>query len=409
MTPTSSILPASEYPQFASESIGEYSINGPLAPKTGDWYMYSQAIDESYKRMTRTIDLTGATSGTLKFNTTYDVEQDWDYVFVEAHTVGQDDWTTLPDENGNTATDTGDSCPGIEEVHPFLVHYQTAGSTTCTPTGTTGEWHAATGNSSGYQPWEIDLSQFAGEQVEVSISYASDQFVQGLGMFVDDTEVAGRRRQRREHVLRGRAGWLGRARTARRQPRQRQRLGPLRGAVRGGRRGQDRGQRVPRLRPRGRQRCGGARRGHRRCAPAAGRDLRGWRPGWPRHASGRRYASRRRHAPGGTPPKRSLGIKKGTVRVGKNRRYKVALRCPPSTGNRCTGVVRAVSGKSVLGRRSFRVTAGKYRTVTLRLTKGQYRKLVKRGRLRATVTVTSRDDAGTLRRKSVRLTLKPKK
>ena len=113
--------------------------------------------------------------------------------------------------------------------------------------------------------------------------------------------------------------------------------------------------------------------------------------------------------PGGTPPKRSLGIKKGTVRVGKNRRYKVALRCSPSTGNRCTGVVRAVSGKSVLGRRSFRVTAGKYRTVTLRLTKGQYRKLVKRGRLRATVTVTSRDDAGTLRRKSVRLTLKPKK
>ena len=24
-------------------------------------------------------------------------------MFVEAHTVGQDDWTTLPDENGNTS------------------------------------------------------------------------------------------------------------------------------------------------------------------------------------------------------------------------------------------------------------------------------------------------------------------
>ena len=73
------------------------------------------------------------------------------------------------------------------------------------------------------------------------------------------------------------------------------------------------------------------------------------------------------------------------------------------------GGVLAVSGKSVIGKRSFRITAGKYRSVTLRLTKSQYRTLRKRGRLKATVTVTTRDDAGVLRRKSVRLTLKPKK
>ena len=32
-------------------------------------------------------------------------------MFVEAHTVGQDDWTALPDANGKTSSDTGDSCP----------------------------------------------------------------------------------------------------------------------------------------------------------------------------------------------------------------------------------------------------------------------------------------------------------
>ena len=53
--------------------------------------------------MTRTVDLTGHTSGTLKFATSYDTEPDYDYMFVEAHTVGQDNWTTLPDENGNTS------------------------------------------------------------------------------------------------------------------------------------------------------------------------------------------------------------------------------------------------------------------------------------------------------------------
>jgi hypothetical protein len=68
-----------------------------------------------------------------------------------------------------------------------------------------------------------------------------------------------------------------------------------------------------------------------------------------------------------------------------------------------------VSGRKVLGRKSFEVTAGKYRSVTLKMTRGQYRELKRRGRYRATVTVSSRDDAGTLRTKSVRLTLKPKR
>ena len=31
-------------------------------------------------------------------------------MFVEAHEVGTDDWTTLPDANGHTDTGTGDSC-----------------------------------------------------------------------------------------------------------------------------------------------------------------------------------------------------------------------------------------------------------------------------------------------------------
>ena len=53
-----------------------------------------------YKRLTRTVDLTGKTRGALTFKVSYDTEPDFDYVFVEAHTVGQDDWTTLPDANG---------------------------------------------------------------------------------------------------------------------------------------------------------------------------------------------------------------------------------------------------------------------------------------------------------------------
>jgi hypothetical protein len=112
---------------------------------------------------------------------------------VEAHTVGRDDWTTLPDLNGHTTTATGESCAAgwIDEIHPQLAHYQTLNSDgTCSPSGTTGSWNAASGNSGGWQQWSVDLSSFAGKQVELSISYASDWSSQGLGVFIDDATAS---------------------------------------------------------------------------------------------------------------------------------------------------------------------------------------------------------------------------
>ena len=172
---------------------------GPFSPHTGAHYAYSQIADVSYKRLTRTVDLTGRSSGSLSFWMSNDTEADWDFVFVEAHTVGKDDWTTLPDRNGHTSQSTGPndpdlaSCPAgwIEQLHPWLAHYQTHNADdTCTPTGTTGEWNAASGNSNGWGEWSIDLSAYAGKQVEVSIAYATDWSTQGLGVFVDDTTVS---------------------------------------------------------------------------------------------------------------------------------------------------------------------------------------------------------------------------
>ncbi len=186
---TSSFLPPAEFPQFASAAPLEWARPGgaPYDPFTGEWYVYSQRADVSYKRLTRTVDLSDATSGALEFRTSYDTEINWDYVFVEARPVGTDDWTTLPDANGHTAQGTGDSCPANwNTLHPQLDHYQ---GPQCEPQGTTGEWHAATGNSGGWQEWSVDLSEYAGDEVEVHISYASDFAVQGLGTFVDDPRV----------------------------------------------------------------------------------------------------------------------------------------------------------------------------------------------------------------------------
>ncbi len=60
----------------------------------------------------------------------------------------------------------------------------------CVPTGDTGKWWAATGESDGYEQWQVDLSRYAGHQVKVAISYASDFTFQEAGVFVDDVAVS---------------------------------------------------------------------------------------------------------------------------------------------------------------------------------------------------------------------------
>jgi Zinc carboxypeptidase len=185
---TSGILPPDEYPQFLSWPSSRWDKpGGPFEPHTGSQYAYSQIADVSYKRLSREIAVP-AGGGSLKFWTSYDTEENWDFLTVEAG-VG-DDWTTLPDANGHTTQNTGDSCPeGWNELHPQLEHYQTVNPgapPTCSPTGTTGEWNAASGNSQGWQEWSIDLSQYAGQTVQISISYISDWTTQNLGVFLDD-------------------------------------------------------------------------------------------------------------------------------------------------------------------------------------------------------------------------------
>ncbi|MEU8146073.1 M14 family zinc carboxypeptidase [Nonomuraea sp. NPDC048901] len=190
---TSAILPAAQFPQFASSAPVKWARpGGPFDPHTGSWDVYSGIADASWKRLTKTVDLTGKTSGDLSFWTSYDTEADWDFLTVEAHTVGGDDWTTLPDVNGHTSQSTGSSCDppsggeGWRALHPFTQRYQGAN---CEPTGTSGSWNAASGNSAGWQQWKVDLTPYAGKKVELSVSYISDWSTQGAGVFLDDFTV----------------------------------------------------------------------------------------------------------------------------------------------------------------------------------------------------------------------------
>lgn len=184
---TSSVLPPEQFPQFASRSVADYAVDrpDPFAPLNGEHYVGVLAENDQYNRLTRTVDLTGADAAALSFAVSYEIEADYDLFLVEAHTVGADDWTTLPEVGDATVRGPLRPChDGLWDVHPFLFEHYV--SEDCSPSGPTGELHALTGDSEGWNRLVFDLSRFAGERVEVSLAYVSDVGVSGTGVFVDD-------------------------------------------------------------------------------------------------------------------------------------------------------------------------------------------------------------------------------
>jgi hypothetical protein len=150
--------------------------------------------DDAYKRLTRTIDLTGVSAAdtpTLRSRLLWDTEPGYDHAVLEVHTTGADDWTTLPEAGGATSTTVPTECEAafLVNEHPWLKHYLTVSSTGCANTGTSGSWNSFTGASNGWQQVNFDLSAYAGKSIEVSLSYITDPSSGGHGVLADDASL----------------------------------------------------------------------------------------------------------------------------------------------------------------------------------------------------------------------------
>ena len=188
---TSDILPADEFPQFESSGVAEYS--DPFGAVEGVWAAAAGHIDNGYQRLGRTFDLTGleaADEPTFTAQIAYDLELGYDNVLVEVRPVNSEDWTTLPEEGGATSTEVPTECEAgfYAGVHPQLLHYLTIDNP-CLAIGTTGEWNAMTGSSGGWIPVSFDLSDYAGQEIELVVSYVTDPGTGGLGVILDDTKL----------------------------------------------------------------------------------------------------------------------------------------------------------------------------------------------------------------------------
>ncbi|MET9698091.1 M14 family zinc carboxypeptidase [Streptomyces sp. NPDC006529] len=193
---TSDTLAAAQFPQFKSAQAGLYDgIVNPYAPYAGSWMASAVHNDNDWKRLVRTVDLTGVSAAdrpTLKMALNWDTEPGYDHAVLEAHTTGAEDWTTLPEAGGQSGTAVPAECAGgfFINGHPFLRHYLTLASGGCTAEGSSGAWNSFTGSSGGWKQVSFDLSAYAGRTVEVSLSSITDPGSGGRGVFADEARLS---------------------------------------------------------------------------------------------------------------------------------------------------------------------------------------------------------------------------
>jgi len=127
---------------------------------SGDYFFWSNMGDESNSRLSQDFDFS-AISGPIEmtFKTSYDLETDYDYVFLSA---------------------SGDSNV-----------WQILNTSSCTTDNPSGNSYGCgyNGQSDGWIQERVDLSEFAGKKVTLRFDYVTDAAVNGTGFAIDDIEI----------------------------------------------------------------------------------------------------------------------------------------------------------------------------------------------------------------------------
>ncbi len=135
----------------------------PADPYSGSYAFWSNKGDELDITLTQTFDFTGQSGPiSLSYRMWYDIEEDFDYVYLEASTDGES-WQIISTPSG-TPED---------------------------PTGNNYGW-GYNGVSGGGPQWiqdEVDLSAYAGKEVQLRFEYITDGAVNGEGFLLDDVSI----------------------------------------------------------------------------------------------------------------------------------------------------------------------------------------------------------------------------
>ncbi len=132
---------------------------------SGAYAFWSNRADDSSASLTQAFDLREVANATLNFWTWHDLEEDFDYAYVQVSTDGGTTWTPL---RGQSTTNTNPN--GNSFGHAY---------TSQSGSGSSAEWIEE----------RIDLSPYAGQEVLVRFQYVTDDAVNNPGMLIDDVSI----------------------------------------------------------------------------------------------------------------------------------------------------------------------------------------------------------------------------
>jgi len=152
----------------------------PVPVWQGDYYWWGGKKDLANARMTTKdpITLTGATTYTLSFDLVYDIEDEWDFLWIQVSEDGTtwDVYDTLTNENTQCIHDPS----WIGELYGFPEDLCGAGL---------GGFYGWNANWPDPETQEFDLSDYAGESIYLRFWFMTDWGTTYTGAFVDNVKV----------------------------------------------------------------------------------------------------------------------------------------------------------------------------------------------------------------------------
>jgi immune inhibitor A len=135
----------------------------PENPIEGSYAFWSNKGDHSNMRLTREFDFRNVSGPiTFDYKTWFDLEEDYDYIFLEISTDGKD-WRII----------------------------RTPSSTSENPSGNSYGWgyNGLSGEPGIWIEESVDLSRYAGELIQIRFEYITDASVYGEGFLLDEVSV----------------------------------------------------------------------------------------------------------------------------------------------------------------------------------------------------------------------------
>ncbi len=132
------------------------------APFAGQRFWWSTKGDDLATTMTRDVDLTAATTAALDLEARYDIEADFDYLYVQASTDGGQNWTSLDGTVGG---------------QPFV---RDGGDNPAISGSSEGQWRHA----------NVPLDAYAGQAISLRLLYRTDGAVAPDGFFADEIVIS---------------------------------------------------------------------------------------------------------------------------------------------------------------------------------------------------------------------------